>query len=264
MSRFVEWIKKSYILIILILFYLPLFFMIVFSFNKTSDKGYISFDNFNGFTWEAYRQLFSSETAYLFVNSFILAITVSVIVIALSLVTVFSLWRQKNKVINVTKNVTYNIINVLPDVVIGISLAAFFAIAFNELASDNEGFFNAVIGHVVMVLPYGILVMYPKSEKFKNSIFEASYDLGYSKVRTWFNTYFVYMLSSIGFTLIISVIFSFDDFIITRMVSNMETVGTELYQGNFQPWALAFGSILIIIIFAFNLFFYIKNKKRKA
>ena len=92
--------------------------------------------------------------------------------------------------------------------------------------------------------------MLPKSDKFSKNIFEASQDLGYSKFKTWFKTYFTYMLGTIGFTFVITMALSFDDFIITRIVSNTETLGTQLYEGQFQAWSLAIGAIsLIIVIF---------------
>ncbi|SYV93370.1 Uncharacterised protein, partial [Mycoplasmopsis synoviae] len=36
-----------------------------------------------------------------------------------------------------------------------------------------------------MVIPYGISLSLPRSYKFNNNLFEASQDLGYSKLRSW-------------------------------------------------------------------------------
>ncbi len=266
MTKFKEFTKYFYILIILIISYIPLFFAAVFSFNGTSDKGFITFTHWNGFTWEAYQNLFSNEIIAAFMSSLLLGTLSSLIVIIFSLLTVFSIWKQKSKTIKIVKNVSTNISIINPDVIIGISLALFFSLAFGVLSSESEGFFRAVIGHVVMILPYGILIMYPKSEKFNKSIFEASYDLGYSKIRTWFKTYFIYMIPSISFTLMVSMVLSFDDFIITTITSNTGTIGTELYQGRFQSWALAIGSILLISIIVVNGYLFLnsakKNKKK--
>ncbi len=263
MTRFKEFSKYFYVLIILVIFYIPLFFAAVFSFNATSDKGFITFTHWNGFTWEAYQNLFSNKVVAAFMSSLLLGTLTSFIVIVFSLLTVFSIWKQKSKTIKVAKNVSTNISIINPDVIIGISLALFFSISFGVLSSDSEGFFRAVIGHVVMILPYGILIMYPKSEKFNKSIFEASYDLGYPKVKTWFKTYFIYMLPSISFTLIVSMVLSFDDFIITSITSNSETIGTELYQGRFQSWALAIGSILLVSVIAVNIGIFAKGSRKK-
>ncbi|MGL5205384.1 MAG: ABC transporter permease [Metamycoplasmataceae bacterium] len=262
MTKFREFSKYFYVLGILTIFYVPLFFAAIFSFNKTSDKGFITFTNWNGFTWEAYENLFSNKMVAAFMSSLLLGTLSSLIVIIFSLLTVFSIWKQKSRTIKVIRNVSTNISLINPDVIIGISLAMFFTLSFGILSSESEGFGRALIGHVVMILPYGILIMYPKSEKFSKSIFEASYDLGYSKVRTWFKTYFIYMLPSITFTLLVSMVLSFDDFIITTITSNTETVGTELYQGRFQSWALALGSILLISVITVNVAVFIKNTRK--
>ncbi|MGL4252283.1 MAG: ABC transporter permease [Metamycoplasmataceae bacterium] len=262
MTRFREFFKYFYIVGILVIFYIPLFFAAIFSFNETSDKGFITFTHWNGFTWEAYENLFSDKMVAAFMSSLLLGTLSSLIVIIFSLLTVFSIWKQKSRTIKVIRNVSTNISLINPDVIIGISLAIFFTLSFGVLSSESEGFGRALIGHVVMILPYGILIMYPKSEKFNKSIFEASYDLGYSKIKTWFNTYFIYMLPSITFTLLVSMVLSFDDFIITTITSNTQTVGTELYQGRFQSWALALGSILLVSVITLNAALFIKNSRK--
>lgn len=262
MTKFKEFSKYFYISMILIIFYIPLFFAAVFSFNQTSDKGFITFTHWNGFTWEAYKNLFSNKMVEAFMNSLLLGSITTFIVIALSLLTVFSIWKQKSKTIKIAKNTSTNLSIINPDIIIGVSLALFFSMSFGVLSSESEGFIRAVLGHVVMILPYGILIMYPKSEKFNKSIFEASYDLGYPKIKTWFKTYFIYMFPSISFTIIVSMVLSFDDFIITSITSNSTTVGTELYQGRFQSWALAIGSILLTSTIILNIYlFFSKSRK---
>lgn len=255
--------KYFYILIILILCYIPLFTMAIFSFNKTSDKGYVSFV-WNGFSWDAYKNLFSSQIMMSFVNSIIISLITSLFVVSISLLTVFSLWKQKNKTIKTIHSITNNISMINPDIIIGVGLAMFFGAVFGSLASGSEGLMRAVLGHTVMTLPYGILIMYPKSEKFNRSLFEASWDLGYSRTKTWFKTYFIYMFPPIIFTIVITFVFSFDDFIITSITSNTTTIGTQLYQGQFRSWALALGTLILLAMIITNIFFFIKvNRKTK-
>lgn len=260
-NKFKEFGKYFYILIILIICYIPLFTMAVFSFNKTSDKGYVSFI-WNGFSWDAYKNLFSSQIMLSLVNSIIVALITSIFVVVISLLTVFSLWKQKNRILKSINSITNNISMINPDIIIGVSLAMFFGSVFGSLSSGSEGLMRAVLGHTVMTLPYGILIMYPKSEKFSRSLFEASQDLGYSKIRTWFRTYFVHMFSSIIFVIIITFIFSFDDFIITSITSNITTIGTQLYQGQFRSWALALGTLILLLMAATNIVFFIRVRNK--
>lgn len=263
MTRTREFFKYFYICLILLVSYIPLFTMALFSFNKTSDKGYVSF-SWNGFSWEAYRSFFSSKIMLGFVNSIIIGLLASFLVVILALLTVFSVWKQKNKYVRSFQSITNNISMINPDVIIGISLGLFFTSAFGLLASNQEGLFRTVIGHTVMALPFGILIMYPRSEKFSKTIFEASQDLGYSAWKTWFKTYFVYMIPSVIFTTVVTFVFSFDDFIITSITSNTETVGTMLYQGKFRSWALALGSLLLVAMIVGNIVVYFKVAKKRA
>ncbi|AXE61006.1 spermidine/putrescine ABC transporter permease potC [[Mycoplasma] phocae] len=253
MSKFKSFLKHSYIIAILACLYIPIIFGTIYSFNAPSDKGIFSVTTWNRFSYAAYVELFSKSHALAFINSFLLGLATSILVITLSLITVFSLWRHKNKTARTFVQSTSNVPLINPDVITGLTLAIVLNLIFlGTLKATNEGFFRAIIGHTVMTLPYGILIMLPKSDKFSKSIFESSQDLGYSKIKTWFKTYFVYMLGSIGFTFVITIALSFDDFIITRIVSNTETLGTQLYEGQFQAWSLGIGAISLLVVILAN------------
>ena len=108
MTKLKDIIKNIYMLLIIFFSYIPLFTMAVFSFNKTSDKGYVSFV-WNGFSWDAYKKLFSSDLMLSFVNSIIIALITSIFVVTISLLTVYSLWKQKNKYLKVLNSIGNNI-----------------------------------------------------------------------------------------------------------------------------------------------------------
>ncbi|AZZ65738.1 ABC transporter permease [Metamycoplasma phocicerebrale] len=253
MSKIKNFLKYSYVFLILAFLYIPILFGVVYSFNAPSDKGIFSVTTWNKFSYEAYTELFSKSHGLAFVNSFLLGMITSILVISISLLTVFSLWRHKNKSARSYVQATSNVPMINPDVITGLTLAIVLNfIFFGTLKATSEGFFRSIIGHTVMCLPYGILIMLPKSDKFSKNIFEASQDLGYSKFQTWFKTYFVYMLGSIGFTFVMTMTLSFDDFIITRIVSNTETLGTQLYAGQFQAWSLAIGAISLLFVILGN------------
>ncbi|WP_373434946.1 ABC transporter permease [Metamycoplasma equirhinis] len=256
MNKFKSILKHSYVILILASLYIPIIFGTIYSFNSPSDKGIFSVTTWNRSSFDAYKELFSKSHGLAFVNSFLLGVSSSILVITISLLTVFALWRHKNNAPRTFVQSSSNIPLINPDVITGLTLAIVLnLIFFGTLSATNEGFFRAIIGHTVMSLPYGILIMLPKSDKFSKNIFEASQDLGYSKIRTWFKTYFVYMLGSIAFTFIITFALSFDDFIITRIVSNTETLGTQLYEGQFQAWSLAIGTISLLIVVLGNVIY---------
>ncbi|WP_027334148.1 ABC transporter permease [Mycoplasma elephantis] len=237
---------RGYVYFILLLTYVPLVFALIFSFNSTSKRGNLSF-SWNNFTTEAWTTFFEQSRDQALLNSFIIAFVVALITIPLSLITVFALWKQKNKTYENIVRVSYNVPYINPEVVTAIGLVLSYGLLFGLLNVSSEGIFRAILGHVVISLPYCITVMYPASEKFNKNLFEASQDLGYSKLKSWFKVYIPHMIPTIIFSFIITIFFSFDDFIITRLVSNASTLGTKLYETSFRSWGLVVGGSLMVI-----------------
>ncbi|EGV00322.1 ABC transporter permease [Mycoplasmopsis columbina] len=254
MSRFWNGLKQSYIYLILVVTYIPLIFAVVFSFNKPSAKGFLSF-TWNQGTNEAWVNFFADDRGNALVNSIIIALFTAIFVVIISLVTVYAMWRQKNKKYGVVIKSVNNIPLINPDNITAIGLVLVFSMLFGTLASTKEGLARGIVGHTLMALPYGITLMYPRSEKFNRSLMEASQDLGYSKFRSWFKTYFVYMIPSIIFSALVAAFLSFDDFIILRTTTNTVTLGTKLYEGQFQAWGLVVGAALMFLTIFGNIIY---------
>lgn len=251
-------LRGLYIHIILLIVYIPLFFAAVFSFNKPTEKGFIR-SSWNGFTSDNWKYFFNEGRGIALLNSIIIAVAVSILVVIIALLTCYGMWRQKNKRYVQVVHAINNVKLINPDNIIALGLALLFAALFGTLVNTQEGLLRGIVGHTVMALPYGITLMFPRSEKFQLSQLEAAQDLGYNKVRAWFKTYFVFMIPSILFTALVAAFLSFDDFIILRTVSNTSTLGTKLYEGEFRAWGLVVGAALLIIVIASNIF-YIASK----
>lgn len=242
--------KKSYIYLLICVFYTPLIVGAIYSFSTGAKRGDMPV-NFS-YSREGWHKLLNDENIVLAsLNTLFIAIIVTLIVLAVSLLAVYGLWRQKNKTIKGFVSVTNNIPLINPDVITAISLSIAFGVMFGALKGpENTGYFRLIFAQVAMILPYGITIMYPRSEKFKVSLLEASKDLGYGPLKTWFKTYFRHMLPVVAATFAVSMALSFDDFIVTRIVSKEDTVGKLMYQGSLDPWVLALGTIMLAITFS--------------
>lgn len=254
MSKLIKVLKSFYIHIILLAFYIPLLYAAIFSFNNPSSKGFVR-TNWNGFTTNNWSTFFNEGRGVALFNSIIIAFAVSALVVSISLFTCYGMWRQKNRAYSKLILGTNNVPLINPDNISAIGLALLFSALFGALVNTREGLFRGIVGHTVMALPYAITLMFPRSDKFNASLFEAAQDLGYSKTRAWFKTYFVYMLPSSFFAAIVAAFLSFDDFIILRTVSNTSTLGTKLYEGEFRAWGLVVGASLLIIVLALNVIY---------
>lgn len=262
MNKFTNFLRKSYIYLILAIVYVPLLFGVWFSFNQSTPKGEFNPTWTKG-TFENWVTLFDSGRNLALINTILLAFIVSFLVVSISIVTVYAMYKQKNKLMKTTLSTTSNIPLINPDNITALGLVLVFTLFFGIVSVDREGFGRLVVGHTIMALPYGISLMLPRSQKFNNNLFEASQDLGYSKIRAWFKTYLVYMIPSIITVILVSSVLSFDDFIIARTTSNATTLGTKLYEGAFEPWGLVIGSIVLVLTIIGNIIYASYKTKKK-
>ena len=58
MNKFKSFLRYSYIIVILLLLYIPIFFGLIYSFNEPSAKGVFSVTTWNRTSWSAYKELF--------------------------------------------------------------------------------------------------------------------------------------------------------------------------------------------------------------
>ena len=265
MSRIKSLLSKSYVFLIIGLFYIPLFFAAVFSFSAGAKKGNMKL-NFS-YSGEGWSEITNNENISSgIVNSLLLAIPAAIIVALISLLTVYALWKQKSKTIKGAVAGAYNIPLINPDIITAISLSILFGAMFGVIQIGSTGYLRALVSHVTMILPFGITVMYPRSEKFKKSMLEASYDLGYRKFNTWLNTYIRHMIFTILAVVVIAISLSFDDFIITRVTTTNKyvTLGTRMYESSLKPWILAVGSLMMFLTLSATIIasLFVKFKKR--
>lgn len=255
MVKILKFFSKIHVVLILAFFYIPLFVAAIYSFSAGAKRNNMSSTfHFSGEGWK--NLITNADIAKSFIASLLIALIVSIIVVILSLLTVFALWKTRNKAAKgfVTTSSSIPLIN--PDIITGVMLSLTFTFLFGRLHFTDEGVERAIIGHIVMIIPYGIAIMYPKSETFLASIFEASKDLGYGPIRTWFKTYFRHMWGVMIAVFVVSMAFSFDDFIITKTTSRVMTIGTKLYATTkLKPWILAMGTIVMFFTLASSITF---------
>ncbi len=247
MSKVSYIFKRTYIIIILLIVYTPLLVAAVFSFNKAPKRGDIFFNFWNGWSLEGFTQLAEKNILMAIINSVVIGIIVATIVVIISLITVYALWHQKQKSYKLFVDSTINIPLINPDIVSAVALSITFGLIFGTIGIMDSGMWRAIFSLIVVILPYGIIIMYPRSSKFDKSLLEASYDLGYGPIRSWFKTYFRHMMPVIVASFIIALTLSFDDFILTRITSKVVTTSVILYSSNIKNWILMLGTILLII-----------------
>ena len=135
-----------------------------------------------------------------------------------------------------------------PEVITGISLVLLFSATWIPMGF-SFGFFTVTLSHISFCTPYVIITVYPRMMKMNNNLVLASYDMGYSKIRTFMKITVPHLLPSIFTAAVIVIAMSWDDFIITNMVNgSWQTLGVAIYmtRKGIKAWVVTFGAILML------------------
>jgi spermidine/putrescine transport system permease protein len=102
---------------------------------------------------------------------------------------------------------------VIPYVVFGISLL----LLFHQLGVPRS-LLTVVIGHIVITLPYTILVIVPRLSQIDVSLEEAAFDLGASRLRTFRSITLPLILPAVVSAFLIAFTTSFDEYAVASFV----------------------------------------------
>jgi spermidine/putrescine transport system permease protein len=202
-------LKGIYALLIYMFLYIPIMVLIVFSFNESKLNVV-----WTGFTFKWYESLMHNAGILEAVkNSLIVAIVSTIIATIIGTLAAIGLYRYKFKGKNILDSVL-NIPLVIPEIVMGISLLAFFSVVDMPL-----GRITLIIAHITFSIAYVIAVVRTRLDGFDTSVEEAALDLGATPMQTFlYVTLPIIMPGVIGGALLAFTL-SLDDVIISFFVA---------------------------------------------
>lgn len=219
-----KWHAKTYIGLILSFLYIPIFVLIVFSFNASKSRAL-----FTHFTLNWYKELFNNQLIIdSLINTLILAFASAIIATIVGTAAAIGLSHINKYARKVVLNVTYMpMIN--PDIITGVSLMllftslqAVFAWIGAKAGSDINfqfGFGTLLLSHITFNLPYVILNVRPKLRQMDPSIYEAARDLGCNEFQAFTKVVIPDIMPGIITGFLTSITMSIDDFIVSYFVS---------------------------------------------
>ncbi|MDE7225545.1 MAG: ABC transporter permease, partial [Ruminococcus sp.] len=141
---------KIYMSLVLFFLYIPIFVLIVFSFNETKSRSV-----FSGFTLDWYVRLFNNKIIISsLVNTIIIACLASIISTVLGTLAAIGINNMKKIPKAVVMNVT-NMPIINPEIVTGVSLMLLF-VFFAARMNLEFGFATLLIAHITFDVPYVI------------------------------------------------------------------------------------------------------------
>ena len=225
---------KAFFALVVVFLYAPILILIVFSFN---DSALPTFP-LSGFTLHWYHQfLANAELRGALKTSAIVAALSSVFAVLLGVLASIALVRRRFTGKAAVSAVLLSPL-VIPYVVFGVSLL----LLFHRLGIPRS-LLTVVIGHVVISLPYTILVLVPRLEQIDASLEEAAYDLGAGPLTTFRAITLPLILPAVVSAFLIAFTTSFDEYAVASFV-----VGTRTTFPIFLYSALRFPSQLPQVI----------------
>ncbi|MBF8984623.1 ABC transporter permease [Lutibacter sp. B2] len=214
-------IKKAYATLVYAFLYLPIFFLILYSFNDSKYSG-----KWNGFTFKWYKVLFEDKSIISAVyNTFAVAILAACIATIIGTITAISIYKMSPRMKNIFMNVTYlPVMN--PDIVIGISLLALFGMMRCKL-----GFMTLLLAHVTFNIPYVILSVLPKLYQLNPFLEEAALDLGATPLQAFSKVILPEIMPGVITGFLLAFTLSLDDFMVSFFTtgSGVSTLSIKVY-----------------------------------
>jgi spermidine/putrescine transport system permease protein len=206
---------------VVVFLYAPIVILVVFSFNNSQLPTF----PLSGFTLRWYHQFLTNpDLINALETSAIVAALSSVGAVALGTLASIALARRHFRGKAVAAAFLLSPL-VIPFVVFGISLL----LLFHSLGV-SPSILTVVIGHIVISLPYTILVLVPRLEQIDPSLEEAAYDLGASRLRTFRSVTLPLILPAIVSAFLIAFTTSFDEYAVASFViGTRETFPIYLY-----------------------------------
>jgi len=236
--------KKVYLALIVLFLYLPIFVLIVSSFNDSKILGHWS-----GFTFNWYIQLFQNESIMdALKNTLIIAFLASTISTILGTMACLAIQKMKKVTGNVLMNVT-NIPMLNAEIVTGLAFMLLFVGIGMKLS-----FTTVLIGHITFCIPYAVLNIMPKVKQMDNSMYEAALDLGASPIVAFFKVTLPELMPGILSGFLMAFTMSIDDFIITHYTRGpgIDTLSTKIYtevRKGIKPEIYALSTLMFITVF---------------
>jgi spermidine/putrescine transport system permease protein len=203
----------------IVFLFLPLLVLIIYSFNESKGMGWTKFS----FVW--YEQLFfhSRDLWRAFWNSILIAGTSAATATVFGTFGAIGVNWYRFKLRNYIQVVSF-LPMILPEIIIGVSLALFFAGIKLQL-----GLLTIFIAHTTFNLPFVFLMVMARLDEFDFSIIEAAHDLGANERQTLLKVTVPICMPGIVSGFLTAITISLEDFVITYFVAGPGSTTLPLY-----------------------------------
>ncbi len=264
MSRVGRWFGDHLILILglLVLFYMlvPIFVVVLMSFNDPASRNSYTFDGFTLHNWQNICE------PYQMCDSVILSLKIGLLATLaatlLGALMAFALVRHHFRGRG-SANVLIFLPMATPEIVLGSSLLALFVSA-NQVSL--LGFWTIFIAHVLFCLSFVVVTVRARLVGLDPRLEQAAADLYANEWQTFWRVSFPLVFPGILAAALLSFSLSFDDFIITNLNAGQEVTFPMFVWGAAQrgipPQINVIGTIMFVLALAIVIVGEVGNRRR--
>ncbi len=259
--------SRLFIGLVFLFLYLPIFLLIVFSFNAGDSSAV-----WRGFSLEWYSALFQNrlimESLYTTLLVSLLATAIATAAGTFAAIGLYSLSKRRRDALLVVNDIPM----MNADIVTGVSLCLFFvaffqgwgafAQWFNSVQGAVElptrltlGFTTMLLAHVAFNIPYVILNVAPKLRQMDKNLVDAAQDLGCTWMQAFWKVILPEIKPGIVSGALIAFTMSIDDFVISYFTagSSTSTLAMRIYsmtKKRITPEVNAVSTLLFLSVLA--------------
>ncbi|HZJ89209.1 MAG TPA: ABC transporter permease [Bacilli bacterium] len=213
-------LAKVYIYFMLFLLYLPILFLIIYSFTPAEITGVWS-----GFSLALYRDVFlHKKIMTALFNTLLIAVSSALVATLLGTLGAIGVFYMKKR-----PQAAFEAITEIPvvnaEIVIAISLAILFKVVSQAfvrigISPSSPNFITLLIGHIVLSISFVYLNVKPKLAQMDRNDYEAALDLGARPFEALLKVVLPAIFPGILSGFMLAFTLSLDDFIITSFLRN--------------------------------------------
>ena len=244
-----DYFGRAWMVLIFLFLYLPLLFMVVFSFNSSRQDAV-----FTGFSLRWYEALGrDNKIVEGFWLSLQIALATGVLSAVLGTFAAFVLVRYQRFAGRTVFSGMVNAPLVMPEVVIGLSLLLLMVGIQNAFGWPERGLLTIILGHTLLGMAYAMVVVQSRLLEVNRSIEEAAMDLGARPAQVFFLVTLPNIAQAIVAGFLLSFTLSFDDVVISEFLSGpgVNTLPQVIFgyaRRGINPTIYAAATLLISVI----------------
>jgi spermidine/putrescine transport system permease protein len=242
----VDVLWRGFTVLIVAFMLTPLFLVVLFSFNRSA----LTSLPLTGLTLDWYRRLFANASFWpALQNSLIVGLTTAGVSIVTGTLAALALARMRQRRAAAMMNIL-GIPMMLPALILGIALICYFV----RLLGLRLSLGTVILGHLIIVQPFVVLIVYARLATFDWATMDSARDLGASPLMAFRTIMLPIVQPTIIGAALVALAVSLDDFVITFFTigggNTLPTLIWGLVRTSLDPTINAMATLVIVLSIA--------------